>query len=120
MGFAQAAGPDQDQRAGLLNEGTVEKAHHDRALELGAQREVELFQRGSEREAGGLELAADLVLLATDHLLGEQLVEEFTVAHPLLLGVGDPLRVDIADAGQFELGQLVVERGRPGRCGAHR
>ena len=120
MRLAQATRPDQDQGAGLLNERTVKEAHHDGTLEFGTQREVELLQGGGEGEAGRFELAADLVLLATDHLLGEQLVEELAVAHALLLGMADPLGVDIPDARQFELGQLVVEARRRGWGGAHR
>ena len=37
MGFAQAAGSDQDQGLGLLDKGAVKEADHDRALEFRMQ-----------------------------------------------------------------------------------
>ncbi len=107
----EPAGADQDQRAGFLGAGAVEEAHQHRALQLRAQGEVELLEGGGEGDAGGLELAADRVLLPPAQLLTQQRVEELGVAALLALGLGDPRGVDLADAAELELGQLVLDPG---------
>jgi hypothetical protein len=67
------------------------------------------------RAARSLERAADLLLLAAQHLRAEEFVQELGVAQRLL-SLGDPLAVDRADAAQLALGQLMVkpQRHRPG------
>src|SRR5579859_1746106 len=111
MRLAQATGADQDQDAGLLDEGTGEEAHHHCPLEFGPQAEVELLQGGGEGKAGRFELAADLVLLPAEQVFAEHLLQELPVAELVLLGMANPGRVDLPDAAELKMGEFLLQIG---------
>ena len=86
------------------------KPQHDRAFEFGAQRKIELVNGGRIRKPGGVHLASQLVLLPRQHLFGDQLLQEFAIAHLGLSSLLNPTGIDLPHASEFEGGQFVVKR----------
>ena len=115
----RAGWSDERQRASLLDEGGIQVAQHDLALELGTEAEVELLDGGRVRKAG---LAQPLLgggVGARDALLLEHAVQEVGVAELLARRTVQPIWQHRRRLTQAQLLQQRFECCRGFRSGDH-
>ena len=120
--LAQARRADEDEGPALGDEAFIEITEEDLPIELGTETEVEVIEGLLEGEGGVLEPPAQLVVLACEEFFLQQAAEEIGVGHLALGGAIEPVLMDLADAGELELGEHLlhgwpsVRRVKPARC----
>jgi hypothetical protein len=120
-GLAQPRRPHQGQRSGLGNEGGIEGAQDELALEVGAEAEVELLDARREGEAGLPQATLDQRLRAGGGFLLKEPLEEVGIGQFLAGSTVEPGGQHGRGVGQADLVEQWPERtsstnGRRDRC----
>ena len=113
VALADAGGAEQDDVGLGGDEFEVEEVEDALLLYLLGECPVKIVDGFVDGDAGALDLCLDAALESCSGFFVDDVFEELEVAEPFASGLGCGLLVDLGDAAEFEVFEVLLKGGRP-------